>query len=56
MLKKYEPNEEIEFRPVYFNSTTKGLINHKFSLEMLFKKFCTVLTIGLMENLVGLLN
>ena len=23
MLKKYKPNGEIEFRPVYFNSTTK---------------------------------
>ena len=23
MLKKYKPNGEIEFRPVYFNSTTQ---------------------------------
>ena len=27
---------ETEFRPVYFNSTTKAMINHKFSLENLF--------------------
>ena len=32
-LKKYKPNGEIKFRPVYFNSTTKTLINHKFRLE-----------------------
>ena len=32
-VKKYKPNEEIEFRPVYFNSATKTVINHKFSLE-----------------------
>ena len=33
MLKKFKRNGEIEFRPVYFNSTTKTVINHKFSLE-----------------------
>ena len=38
MLKKYKPNGEIEFRPVYFNSTTKTLINHKFSLEKAFQQ------------------
>ena len=27
------PNGEIEFRLVYFNSTTKTVINHKSSLE-----------------------
>ena len=32
-VKKFNPNGEIEFRPVYFNSTTKKVINHKFSLE-----------------------
>ena len=38
MLKKYKPNGEIEFRPVYFNSATKTVINHKFSLENYFQK------------------
>ena len=56
MLKKYKPSGEFEFRPVYFNSTTKTVTNHKFSLEMLFKTFCTGLIIGLMKDLVGLLN
>ena len=37
-LKKYEPSGEIEFRPIYFNSTTKTVINHKFSLENPFKE------------------
>ena len=38
MLKKYKPNGEIEFRPVYFNSTTKTVINHKFSLKNAFQE------------------
>ena len=37
-LKKYKPNEEIEFFPVYFNSTTKTVINHKFILENAFQE------------------
>ena len=28
-LRKYKPNKEIEFTPVYFNSATKIVINHK---------------------------
>ena len=38
MLKKYKPNGEIEFGPVYFNSTTKTVVNHKFSLENAFQE------------------
>ena len=33
LLKKYKPNGEIEFAPVYFNSVTKTVINHKFHSE-----------------------
>ena len=33
LLKKYKPNEEIEFPPVYFNSSTKAIINNRFKLE-----------------------
>ena len=36
-LKKHK-NTEIEFAPVYFNSTTKTVINHKFSLENAFQE------------------
>ena len=38
MLKKYKPNGEIESRPVYFNSTTKTVINNKFILENTFQE------------------
>ena len=38
MLKKYKPNGEIEFTPVYFNSTTKTVINHKFRLEIFLQE------------------
>ena len=38
LLKKYKLNGEIEFAPVYFNSTTKTVINHKFSLENAFQE------------------
>ena len=31
-------NGEIEFRPVYFNSKIKSVINHKFSLENSFQE------------------
>ena len=37
MLKNYKPNGEIEFRLVYFNSTTKTVINHRSSLETLYR-------------------
>ena len=33
LLKKYKPNGEIEFAPVYFNSVTKLVINYRFKLE-----------------------
>ena len=29
LLKKYKPNEDIEFTPVYFNSPTKTIINNR---------------------------
>ena len=38
MLKKYKPTGEIEHRPVYFNSTTKAVINHIFNLENDFQE------------------
>ena len=36
-MKKYK-STEIEFAPVYFNSTTKTVINHKFSLPSVFQQ------------------
>ena len=32
LLKKYK-GTEIEYSPVYFNSTTKTVMNHKFDLD-----------------------
>ena len=36
LLKKYKPNEETEFTPVYFNSLTKTIIHNIFKLEYAF--------------------
>ena len=48
---------EIEFSPVYFNSTTKTVINHKLDLDKSYIKiFWRELITGLMKDLVGLLN
>ena len=38
LLKKYKPNDEIEFAPVYFNSSTKTIINHRYKLDQFFQK------------------
>ena len=38
MLKKCKPNGEIEFAPIYFNSTTKTVINQKFTLKNSFQE------------------
>ena len=56
MLQKYKPNEEIEFTPVYFNSSKKTIINNRFKLEHAFQEIITELILGLIKDLVGLLN
>ena len=38
LLKKYRSNGEIEFAPVYFNSSTKTVINHKYKLDQSFQE------------------
>ena len=38
LFKKYKRNEEIEFTPVYFNWTTKTIINNRFKLEHAFQE------------------
>ena len=38
LLKKYKSNGAIEFSPIYFNSITKTVINHKFNLENAFQE------------------
>ena len=38
LLNKYKPNGEIEFTPVYFNSSTKTIINHRYKLDQSFQE------------------
>ena len=38
MLNKYKPYVKIEFKSVYFNSTTKTVINHKSGLKNSFQE------------------
>ena len=38
LLKKYKPNGEIEFISVYFNSSTKAVINHRYKLNKSFQE------------------
>ena len=38
LLKKYKPNGEIEFAPVYFNSVTKLITNDRLKLEKSFQE------------------
>ena len=37
-LKKYRSNGEIEFASVYFNSSTKTIINHRYKLDQSFQE------------------
>ena len=39
LLRKKKENEDIEFDPVYFNSTTKTIINSKYMLDKSFQEF-----------------
>ena len=38
LLKKYSSNGEIEFALVYFNSSTKTVISHRFKLDQSFQE------------------
>ena len=38
LLKKYKSNGEIEFAPVYFSSSKKTIINHKYKLDQSFQE------------------
>ena len=51
MLKKYELNGEIEFAPVYFNSTKKKtVVRHKFSHGNGFQKFLYMTDVWINEG------
>ena len=38
LLRKYKPNGEIEFTQVYFNSSAKTVINHRYKLNKSFQE------------------
>ena len=38
LLKKYRPNGEIEFTPVYLNSSTETVINRRYKLDQSFQE------------------
>ena len=50
MLKKYKFNGEIEFAPVYFNSVTKTVINHRFKLENSFQEVLYLIDVWINEG------
>ena len=50
MFKKYKLNGEVEFAPVYFNSATKTIINHKFSLENAFQEILYMTDVWINEG------
>ena len=56
LLKKYKHNGKIEFDPVYFNSFTKTVINHRFKLEIFFQEMLCMIDFGLIKDLAGMLN
>ena len=56
LLKKYKSNGSIEFAPVYFNSTTETVINHRFKLENSFQEISYMIDVWINEDLAGLLN
>ena len=45
LLKKCKLNGEIEFAPVYFNSLTKTVINHRFRLESSFQEILYMINV-----------
>ena len=50
LLKKYKLNGEIELAPVYFNSETKTVINHRFKLENYFQKILYMVDVWIIEG------
>ena len=50
LLKKYKPNGEIEFAPVYFNSVTKLVINHRFKLGESFQEILCMIDAWINEG------
>ena len=50
LLKKYKLNGKIEFAPVYFNSLTKIVINHRFRLVNSFQEILYMIDVWINEG------
>ena len=50
LFKKYKLNGEIELAPVYFNSMTKTVINHRFRLETSFQEILYMTDVWINEG------
>ena len=50
LLKEYKVSGEIEFAPVYFNSTTKTIINYRFKLENSFQEILYMIDAWISEG------
>ena len=50
LLKKYNLNGEIEFAPVYINSATKTLLNHRFRLENSFQEVLCMINVWIING------
>ena len=49
-LKEYKSNGEMEFAPVYFNSVTKTVINHRFRLESSFQEILYMIDVWISKG------
>ena len=56
VLKKCKHNGEIEFAPVYFNSVTKPVINHRFRLENTFQEILHMIDVWINNGSGRMLN
>ena len=53
LLRKDKHNWDIEFAPVYFNSTSKTVINFKYDLDKSFQEVLYKIENCINKNLVG---
>ena len=53
LLSKYKGNGCKEFAPVYFNSSTKTLINFEYNIEKYFQGILYKIDNWIMKDLVG---
>ena len=50
LSKKYKHNGEIKIKPVYCNSRTKAIINHRFKLENYFQEILCMINVWINDG------